>query len=249
MLFADDFFGGGPLASQAFVQPMKGRCRLWVLVPKALDQLNGESRRQWLPLEGAQGKEGRLRFMAGCSQKTIGQVVGISASHATGDDLLGQAPQVLDEQDPKRDRDRPQLSDGERFHPLIGLHEPAQQSRIEPAVGMGNEGPGNAEDARVARQRAVCELRQLAIETRGQIVLDLADLIFDDEEIVHQPLGGRCDRIVFMGRLGDGAIGAAKDAFVVTKPGGERSAGGGSGRDPLRAGKALGVLLEALGAE
>ena len=30
---------------------------------------------------------------------------------------------------------------------------------------------------------------------------------------------------------------------------GERSAGGGSGRDPLRAGKAFRVLLEALGAE
>ena len=65
------------------------------------------------------------------------------------------APQVLDQHDAQRDRDGPQLADRQRLDALIGAHEAAQHLGIEAAVGVGDEGPGDAEHARIAGERSV----------------------------------------------------------------------------------------------
>ena len=114
---------------------------------------------------------------------------------------------------------------------------------------MGDEGPGQAEDPRIAGQRPLRQLRQLAIETRGKIASDLADLVLDDVEIVDQPFGRRRDRIIVAGRGDDGAIGRQQDPAVVAQPRRQRPAGNRPRRDPLSGGEAFGMLLETLDAE
>ena len=66
----------------------------------------------------------------------------------------GRAPQILDQHDAQRDRDRPQLADRQRLHALVGAHEAAQHLGIEAAVGVRDERPGQAEHARIAGERA-----------------------------------------------------------------------------------------------
>ena len=51
-----------------------------------------------------------------------------------------------------------------RLHALVGLHEFAEHLRIEAAIGVRDERPGDAEYARIALQRSVGKLGQLTIE-------------------------------------------------------------------------------------
>ncbi|HXQ67647.1 MAG TPA: hypothetical protein VN980_13810 [Alphaproteobacteria bacterium] len=80
---------------------------------------------------------------------------------------------------------------------------------------MRDEGPGEAEHARIAFQRAFRELGKLAVEAGREIVLDLADLLVDDVIIVDQPLGRRRDRMVVVGRLRQRAIGIEQNLAIV----------------------------------
>ena len=77
---------------------------------------------------------------------------------------------------------------------LVGAHQAPQALGVEAAVRVRDVRPGEAEDARVAREMAVGELGQLAVVVRGQVVADLAELLVDDVEVVDEPLGGRRDR-------------------------------------------------------
>ena len=90
-------------------------------------------------------------------------------------------------------RDRPELADRQRLHVLVGAHEAAQHLGVEVAVGVGDEGPGEAEHARIAGERTVGQLRQLPIVAGRQIGADFANLPFDEVIVVDQPLGGRRD--------------------------------------------------------
>ncbi len=49
---------------------------------------------------------------------------------------------------------------------------------------MGDKGPGDAKHTRIALQRSVRQFRKQAIEARRKIVLDLANLLVDDMEII-----------------------------------------------------------------
>jgi len=80
---------------------------------------------------------------------------------------------------------------------------------------MRDEGPGEAEHARIAFQRPFRELGELAVEAGREIVLDLADLLVDDVIIVDQPLGRRRDGMVLVGRLRQRAIGIEQNLAIV----------------------------------
>src|SRR5271154_1888986 len=100
---------------------------------------------------------------------------------------LRRTPQVLYQHDAQRDSDGPQLTDGQRLYALVSLDEAAQQLWVEAAVGVGDECPGDAKHARIASQRAIGELGQLAIVPRRQILMDLPDLLFNHVVVVYQP--------------------------------------------------------------
>ena len=183
------------------------------------------------------------------SEQAVGQGVGLLARRSAADDALGRAPQVLDQHDPQRDRHRPELADRERLHALVGAHEAAERLRVEAAVGVRDERPGQAEDARIALEGPFRELGQLAIEAAREIVADLADLLLDDVEVVDQPLGGRRDGAFLADRRADGAIRGEQHPAVVAQPLRQRPTGAGPRRHALGSREALGMLLEALDAE
>ena len=129
------------------------------------------------------------------------------------------------------------------------MHEAAEHLGIEPAVGVGDERPGQPVDAGGPREGTVGQLRQLAIEAGRQVVTDLAKLLVDDVEVVGEPLGGGHDRTLLADRPGHHAIGLAQHAAVVLDARQQRAARPRSGGHGLRGRQALGVLLEAFDAE
>src|SRR3990170_2728256 len=68
------------------------------------------------------------------AEKAVGEFVRHLPRRAAADDPFGEAAQVLDQEDPKADRDRPQLADRQRLHPLVGPHHAPQALRFDAAV-------------------------------------------------------------------------------------------------------------------
>src|SRR5450756_848562 len=98
--------------------------------------------------------------MAVYAQQPVGNRIRLLTRNATADDALRRAPQVLDKHDAQRYRDRPELTDSERLHALIGAYEAPQDFRVEAAVGVRHKRPRHTEHARVACERTGRELRQ-----------------------------------------------------------------------------------------
>ena len=127
-------------------------------------------------------------------EQLVRQRVGLMAGRAALHDPLGEAPEVLHEHHPQGDGDGPQLADGERLHALECADEALERVGLEAAVRVGDEGPGEAEHARVAFKGAFGELGELAVEAGRKILPDLPHDLVDDVEVVDEPLRGRRDR-------------------------------------------------------
>ena len=147
-------------------------------------------------------------------EQPVGQRLGVGTRPPAVRDLVGQAAQVLDEDNAQRDRHRPQFTDRERLHALVGGDEAPQRRGIEVAVGVGHERPGQAEHARITGERAAGELRQLPVVARRQVVADLADLLFDQVVVVQQPFSGGHDTAAAFQLRRAGAIGGQQDSRV-----------------------------------
>ena len=191
----------------------------------------------------------RLHGAPAGAEQAIGKVVGKLARRAVAHDLLGEAAQVFDQHDAQRDGDRPEFADGEGLHLLVGVQEAAQHLGVEMAVGVGDEGPGEAEHARIADERAIDQLWQLAVIAAGQGGADFADLALDEVVVVDQPFGGGGDRLAGLDRRGDGAVGFEQGGGVVGEAAGQGVALVRSGRDDLRDGEGARVLLQPFEAE
>ena len=100
-------------------------------------------------------------------------------------------------------------------------YELAQHIRIEMAVGVGDESPGQAEHARISGERAVGQLRQLAIVARRQGRADFADLPLDQIVVVHQPFGCRRDGTSLVDCAGDPSVCVQQDGAIVGEPAGQ----------------------------
>ena len=172
--------------------------------------------------EPAQGRRRGLRAVRAEAEQAVGELVGRLPRRPAAHDLLREAAEVLDEEDPEADRDRPQLADRQRLHLLVGAHHAPQALRVEAAVGVGDVGPGEAQDPRVAREMALGQLGELAVVVRGQVVADLAELLVDDGEVVDEPLGGRRDRPLVLDRAGQDAVRLEQDAAVLGDAGPRR---------------------------
>ncbi len=120
---------------------------------------------------------------------------------------------------------------------------------IEAAVAVRDAGPCHAKDARIADERPVGELRQLAVETRRQVAVDLADLLFDHMIVVDQPLAGGRDVVARVGRQSQGPIGVEQYRFVIAQARIERASALRSGCDGFDLRQTFGVLFEARNAE
>ncbi len=162
---------------------------------------------------------------------------------------MGGAAQVLDEHDAQCDCNGPKLADRQGLHGLVSADEPSQRLGLEMAVGVCRISPGQAEDARVPREGAARQLRQQAIESRWQVLADLADLCLHQVVIVEQPFGGGSRVASFTHGLRDGAVRAEQHRLVVAQPHAERRAANRIRRHLLGGREAGGVPLETFDAE
>ena len=101
---------------------------------------------------------------------------------------------------------------------LVRADEDAERVELDPAVRVRDEGPGQPVDARISLQLSRGQLGQLPIEARRKVLLDLADLLFDDVEVVEQPLGGRRDRARLAARLRDREVRSDEGPRVLAQP-------------------------------
>ena len=96
-------------------------------------------------------------------------------------DVVGQAPQILHEHDPKRDRDRPELADRQWLHPLIGAQESGTASADRNGCRYGRQTPRTGRTRAGILERPVGQFRELAVKARRQIDPDGANLLLPRE--------------------------------------------------------------------
>ena len=205
-LLADDLVDTGAFEREAGVQPAQSGCGVGIAVTQALGKLNHERRG---PQRIVQRGFNRVRVLrAGC-EEAVGKRVRFLAGGEAQHDGFGQTAQIFHQCDAQRDRERPQFTDGEGLHRLIGLNEAGEFFNVEGAVGVGDERPGNAEHTRITGKRTFAQFRQGAVIAGRQIVLDLANLLVDDIKIVEHPFGRGLDGAAGGCRMRDGAIGGA----------------------------------------
>ncbi len=116
-------------------------------------------------------------------------------------------------------------------------------------IGMRNERPRDSENARIALQRAVRQLGQLAVEAARQVIANFANLLLDDVKIIYQPFGRRCDRALFTDCGGGTAIHFEQHACGGAYPRRHRTSCAGPVRNALGNRKCLAMLFETLDTE
>ena len=205
MLGPHDLVRSGVLLRKPLVEPPQGGRHCRILVAHPLHELDGESPRQRVPGEVGEQIFPRLRADLE-SEETIRECIGFLAGLPPGDDAFGQAPKVLDEDDAKRDRDRPQLPDRQRLNALVGANEAEQRLRVELAVRVCHERPRQPEDARIVFQMTRRELGKIAVVAWRQVLPDFTQLFFYDVKVVDEPFRSRCDRALIAYRLCDRAV-------------------------------------------
>ena len=203
---AHDGVGRRSLQYQALVEPGQRRRNLRVLVAQPVHELHCERVRQRRALVIRQECRRRFGGPPAGTQQTVGEGVGVPPGGAIAHDRFGKTPEVLDQHNPQGNRQRPELTDRQRLHLLVGTDVAAQHLRIEAAVGMSDERPSHAQHSRISGERPVGELRQLPVIAGRQIGTDVVDLPLNEIIVVEQPFPCRGDGAALFRRLGDGAM-------------------------------------------
>ena len=141
-------------------------------------------------------------------------VRGLAAGPAL-EQLLRQPAQVLDERELEQARPGPQFADAQRRDRLERVHEPFEPRPVEPGVAVAQHLDRHRVHAHGARACAHGELGQLEVVARRQVALDLAELAFDEMEVVEQPVGRRCAGLTQARVAGELAVRAPQDASVL----------------------------------
>ena len=132
-----------------------------------MNELDRECLRERPALMRYENDGGGLGWSATSAEQTVGESVRQIPLGTARGNLLREASEILNQNDPQGDLYRPKLTDGERLHLLIGPNEANQHLRVETAIGMGDKGPGDAEHSGIAGERPVREFRKLTIIAGG----------------------------------------------------------------------------------
>ena len=128
-------------------------------------------------------------------QHAIRHIVGDLPHLSRPLDAHRDAAKVLDQHEAQQRRQRPQLADAERLDALVAVDQRLQHLRRHGAVGMRHIGPGDRQRSRDIAPARNFHRRQLLVEARRQITLDLEDRLLDEIIVVEQPLRGRRYRL------------------------------------------------------
>jgi len=140
---------------------------------------------------------------------------GAGKCSAAPDHPLGQAAEVLDQDQPEHRRHGPELADPERGDRLERADEVGDPGLVELAVGVRDQRQGQGVDAGVAPDLADGELGQLGVVAAGQVLLDLAEDVLDDVEVVREPFGVDPAPLGAVDLAGDPAVGPDQDLAVL----------------------------------
>src|SRR4029453_3393145 len=97
--------------------------------------------------------------------------------------------------------------------------EAGERFRVDAAIAGRDRLEREVVDARQGGGRPVGKPRQFAAVPLGQVALGGANLLFDEIEVVEQPLGRRCDAAIRGDRGGQGAADFDQQRFVVGERG------------------------------
>ncbi len=112
------------------------------------------------------------------------------------------------------------------------------------AVGVRDEGSGQAEHARIAGERPIGELGQLPIVARRQRGADFTNLPFNEVIIIDQPVGCRCERPALVDCSGDHTVGVEQYSAIVGQAASQGMSPAPPRDDRLRNRQASRVLFE-----
>ena len=122
--------------------------------------------------------------------------------------------QILDQRQSQHDRDGPELAEVQRGHRLVGGDEAAQAFGVDPSVAVRNGFERDVVHPGQPGRRTVGKARQLPAVAARQMPLGGADLLFDQVEIVEQPLAGRADAMIRRHRGGQSLADADQGGFI-----------------------------------
>ena len=128
-----------------------------------MNELDRECLRKRLALVRSQNNGGGFRGSSARTKQPIGDSVREISLGAARGNLLCEAPKILNQNDPKSDRYRPEFTYGERLYFLISPDETNQHLGVETAIRMGDKGPRDSEHSGIAHERTISEFRELTI--------------------------------------------------------------------------------------
>jgi hypothetical protein len=175
-------------------------------------------------------------------------IVGAIPVDPVGGDPKSDAPEILDERQAQHDGHGPQFAQIQDGDGLVGCYEAAETLRIHPSVAVRDGLQGDVVYARKASRGAAHQARQLPAEPLRQMPPGHADLLFDQIEVVEEPVPGWSDAAVCLDRLREEVADASQNVFVLSQPRQEEVARV-SPAQPVGARQGLAVLLHLVGAE
>jgi hypothetical protein len=210
VLAADGVFRSDVLRGQVLFHRRAHRAQARPVLADALQDLDDE---RGVEDGGQRGHRALARAV------DLGHVgVGGAPGRAALQDLVGQAPQVLDEGQLQHAGPGPQLADGERGHGLEGVHEAHELGPVQAAVAVADDLHRHRVDARRARLLAQGELGQLAVVAAGEVLAHVPDLGGHHVEVVEDPVRGRGDERALMDVVRHDAVRLVEGARVVLQP-------------------------------
>jgi hypothetical protein len=178
------------------------------------------------------------------------ELVGRHPRGAGMEDIVGDAPEVFEESDPKHAGPGPQLADGERREGLVGEDEAGEAVEVEVAFAVSDELEGHDVDAGRALELAGSQLRQLEIVGPRKVAEDFQLLALDQVEVVEQPFGRRRDRAALVDVLRDRPVRLAEHPAGFVEAGAESTrALAGPAREHVPSGEGPGAGFQGLSAQ
>ena len=142
-----------------------------------------------------------LRLPLSGLHHSIGPGIGQIAFDYAGGNAYAHATKILDQRETKHDRNSPELAQLQRGNRLVGSHEAIEAVGVDPTVAVRDRFERDVVHARQTRREAQRQARQLPAVAPGQVPFGRADLLFDQMEVIEQPLAGGADPLVRRHRL------------------------------------------------
>ncbi len=173
---------------------------------------------------------------------------GVLAMIAGAENLLGEPPEIVYQNQAQHNRNGPQFPRRQRSDGLKRLNEMGEVILVQTAVTMGHEFHGDRVYARQAAQRAGGDFGKQPIIAVRQIGVDLEQRFGNDVEVVEQPFGVGAEGLFPSVSRANLAVGAEQAAAVPNEALKQRPPGYDQ-RGPGMGGQMVGVDFQAVEAE